>query len=98
MDDTLVVNFGALDHASQAIQVALNTLDARLGEVDQLGKRLSATWSGEAQAAYQVRQAAWQGAAEDLSGMLRDIRTALTESMQHYLETEQRNKGLFQPG
>jgi early secretory antigenic target protein ESAT-6 len=98
MNDIMIVNFGALDHAGQAIQSALHTLDARLDEVDQLGRRLSATWTGEAQAAYQVRQSAWQGAAEDLSAMLRDIHTALTESMQHYLDTEQRNKGLFTGG
>ena len=63
MDDTLVVNFAAMDHAGQSIQSALNTLNARLEEVTQLGRRLTAGWQGEAREAYAARQANWERAA-----------------------------------
>ncbi len=95
MDDTLVVNFGAMDHAGHSIQSALNTLNARLDEVTQLGRRLTAGWQGEAREAYAARQANWERAGGDLATTLREIKVALDESMRRYLETEQRNRNLF---
>ena len=97
MDDTLVVNFAAMEHASLSIQSALGTLQSRLDEVDQLGKRLITTWSGEAREAYFARQSGWLQAAGDLALILKDIKAALDDSMRHYVETENRNRGLFQP-
>jgi len=97
MDDTLVVNFGAMEHASQSINSALNTLNSRLDEVSQLGKRLTASWEGESREAYAARQAGWERAGVDLALMLTDIKSALDESMRRYLETENRNRQLF-PG
>ncbi|MFI5915513.1 WXG100 family type VII secretion target [Dactylosporangium sp. NPDC051541] len=97
MDDTLVVDFGALQHASQSIQTALNTLHARLDEVSDLGKRLTASWQGDAKDAYALRQANWERAGTDLAQMLRDVRLGVEDSMQRYQETEARNTRLF-PG
>lgn len=95
MDDTLVVNFAAMDHAGQSIQSALNTLNARLEEVSQLGRRLTGGWQGESREAYAARQANWERAGGDLAVTLREIKVALDESMRHYLETEHRNRNLF---
>ena len=97
MNETLVVDFGALDHAGHSIQSALNTLQARLDEVSQLGRRLTAGWQGDARDAYSLRQANWERAGTDLAQMLRDIKLGLDDSMRRYLETENRNKNLF-PG
>jgi early secretory antigenic target protein ESAT-6 len=94
-DNTMVVNFGAMEHASQSIQRALGTLNARLEEVDKMGRRLSGGWSGGAQQAYQSRQAGWQQAATDLSMTLKDIQVALNNAMHRYLETEKRNTSYF---
>jgi early secretory antigenic target protein ESAT-6 len=96
-DNTMVVNFGAMEHASQSIQRALGTLNARLEEVDKMGRRLSAGWTGGAQQAYQSRQAGWQQAATDMSMTLKDIQVALNNAMHRYLETEKRNTSYF-PG
>jgi WXG100 family type VII secretion target len=97
MDNTLVVNFGALERASQSIQSALNALHSRLDEVSQLGRRLTASWEGDAKDAYAVRQANWERAGADLAQMLRDIKAGVDDSMQRYQETEARNTHLF-PG
>jgi 6 kDa early secretory antigenic target len=97
MNETLVVDFGALDHASHSIQTALNTLQARLDEVSQLGRRLTAGWQGDARDAYTIRQDNWERAGTDLAQMLREVKIGLDESMRRYLETENRNKNLF-PG
>ncbi|MEV8514403.1 WXG100 family type VII secretion target [Dactylosporangium sp. NPDC051484] len=98
MDDTLVVDFGALEHASHSIQSALNTLHARLDEVSQLGKRLTAGWQGDAKDAYSARQANWERAGADLAQMLRDIKAGVDDSLQRYRETELRNTHLFPGG
>jgi 6 kDa early secretory antigenic target len=94
-DNTMVVNFGAMEHASLSIQRALGTLNARLEEIDKMGRRLSAGWTGGAQQAYQSRQAGWQQAANDMSMTLKDIQIALNNAMHRYLETEKRNTGYF---
>ncbi|WP_432983746.1 WXG100 family type VII secretion target [Dactylosporangium sp. CA-233914] len=97
MDDTLVVDFGALEHATHSIQTALNTLHSRLDEVSQLGKRLTANWQGDAKDAYTIRQTNWERAGTDLAAMLRDIKVGVEQSMLRYQETEARNTHLF-PG
>jgi 6 kDa early secretory antigenic target len=91
----LVVNFPALEHASASIDRALGALTARLEEVDTMGRRLSAGWTGAAQEAYQSRQTGWQQAAGDLALTLKDIRVALDEAMHRYLDTERRNTAYF---
>ena len=96
MSDTLIVNFAALQQASTDIQSALNALASQLAELERDTAPLVATWDGAAREAYDVRQARWRGAADDLSRILRDIKVALDESATDYHHTEQRNIGLFQ--
>jgi WXG100 family type VII secretion target len=96
MSDTLVVNFAALSQASLDIQSALDALASQLTELERDAAPLVATWEGSAREAYDVRQAQWRSAAEDLSRMLRDIKVAVDDSAADYLHTERRNIGLFQ--
>lgn len=95
-DGLLVVSFPALQQASGDIQKALNTLDSQLDQLEKDAAPLVSTWQGEAQQAYEVRQARWRQASQDLSAMLRDIKMALDESAADYLSTEKKNTGLFQ--
>jgi early secretory antigenic target protein ESAT-6 len=96
MSDVLVVNFAALQQAGADIQGALNALTNQLSELERDAAPLVATWDGAAREAYDARQARWRAAADDLSRILRDIKLALDESAADYLQTEQRNTGLFQ--
>jgi WXG100 family type VII secretion target len=96
-DNMMVVNFEAMEHANGSIQRALSTLHARLEEVDKMGKRLSAGWSGSAKHAYELRQAGWQTAGNDMASTLKDIQVALNNAMHRYLETEKQNQGYFPP-
>jgi WXG100 family type VII secretion target len=96
MSDTLVVNFAALSQASLDIQNALDALASQLTELERDAAPLVATWEGSAREAYDVRQAQWRSAAEDLSRMLRNIKVAVDDSAADYLHTERRNVGLFQ--
>ncbi|MEE6261247.1 WXG100 family type VII secretion target [Plantactinospora sonchi] len=95
-DGLLVVNFAAMQQASADIQKAMNTLDSQLDQLESDAAPLVSTWEGEAQQAYQVRQAKWRQSQQELSNMLRDIKMALDESAQDYLSTEKKNTGLFQ--
>jgi len=96
MNDLLVVNFAALQQASADIQGALGALTNQLADLERDAAPLVATWDGGAREAYDVRQARWRNAAEDLSRILRDIKVAVDESAADYQHTEQRNTGLFE--
>jgi 6 kDa early secretory antigenic target len=97
-DDTLVVDFNAMQHASAEIQQALGRLHGKLDELETNAAPLVNTWAGPAQEAYRERQARWRRAADDLSAILSQIKKALDESAADYHSTEQRNTGLFHAG
>ena len=96
MSDVLVVNFAALQQASADIQGALGALTNQLADLERDAAPLVATWDGVAREAYDVRQARWRNAAEDLSRILRNIKVAVDDSAADYHHTEQRNTGLFE--
>lgn len=96
MSDVLVVNFAALQQASADITTALDTMRARLDELERQAAPLVSTWDGEARQAFEQRQAAWRRAAGELSMMLHSIKLAVDASAAEYLSTEQRNVRLFQ--
>ena len=95
MSDMLRVEFGALQHASDSINQALRALQNQLADLERDAAPLVATWQGDAQQAYQVRQTRWREAADNLSLMLRDIKRALDESAADYRNTEIRNTAMF---
>jgi WXG100 family type VII secretion target len=94
-DETLVVNFAALQQASTNIQMAINTMTSQLGQLESDAAPLVSTWDGEAQAAYQQRQSIWRRAAEDLSAMLTEIKVSVDQSAADYHSTERRNTSMF---
>src|SRR4051812_20825301 len=94
-NDILRVEFGALQHGSDAITTALRNLRQQLEQVERDAAPLVATWQGDAQQAYQQRQTRWREAADHLSVMLQDIKKALDESAADYVRTETRNSSLF---
>lgn len=96
MSDVLLVDFGALARASDDIQGALSALHSQLEQLESEAAALVATWDGQARQAYEIRQARWRAAAEDLAAMLRDIKVALDDSAVDYLNAEKRNASLFE--
>lgn len=94
-DDLLVVNFAALEAASSDIAQALGELDTQLDQLEHDAAPLVAQWSGEARAAYDVRQGKWRSAAADLARMLGEIKVAVDESAADYLAAEHANARLF---
>lgn len=94
-DGVLVVQFGQLAGASSSIQIAVNTMESQLSQLEQDAAPLVATWEGDARAAYDQRQAKWRQAAQDMKIMLSDIKRAVDESLADYQRTEKRATDLF---
>lgn len=94
-DDTLRVDFAAMQKASGDIQSALNEIDSQLTQLERDAAPLVATWGGDARDAYDTHQRKWRERAGDLSAMLRDIKRALDDSAADYQHTETRNARLF---
>jgi WXG100 family type VII secretion target len=95
MSDRLLVNFTALQAASQHISTAIGSLHSQLGDLESAAKPLVSTWHGNAQREYAVRQQQWTSAAQDLTRILTEIKRSLEESAQEYQATEQANANLF---
>lgn len=95
-DGMLVVNFAALQQAGADIQAGISGLQSTLSDLESAAKPLVETWAGDAKEAYQARQATWRQASQDLTRILADIKRALDESAQSYLQTENSNKAMFQ--
>jgi 6 kDa early secretory antigenic target len=95
-DGVLLVNFGALQQASADIQKGISTLQSQLDQLEHDAAPLTSTWEGEAQQAYQVRQARWRDASRDLTQILQNIRSAVDRSAEDYISTEKQATQRFQ--
>lgn len=95
-DDMLLVNFAAMQAASDNISSAIKALNEQLDQLERDAAPLVSTWDGVARAAYDQRQGTWRAAAGELTAMLSDIKRALDDSAHDYAATEQRNVRLFQ--
>jgi early secretory antigenic target protein ESAT-6 len=91
----LLVNFGQLQAAAGNIDSAIGALHSQLRDLETAAQPLISTWNGTAQGAYQQRQQQWSSAAEDLTQILQNIKKALVESTQEYIQTEKANTSLF---
>ncbi len=91
----LVVDFAKLGIASNDIQHALNTMRQQLQDLEDAARPLVDNWSGDAKAAYEVRQNKWRQAANDLTQLLQSIKRALDESLEEYAATERGNAQMF---
>jgi early secretory antigenic target protein ESAT-6 len=94
-DSHLSVNFVRLAETSSHIQGAIGALQTQLDSLEKAAAPLVQTWSGDAQRAYQERQATWRQASADLTQMLQGIKRGLDESLADYQSTEQGNVRLF---
>jgi WXG100 family type VII secretion target len=95
-DGMLLVNFGALQQAGADINKAISTLQSQLDQLERDAGPLVQTWNGQAQEAYQARQAKWRAAAQDLTQILQNIKGAVDHSCEDYISTEKQATQRFQ--
>ncbi len=91
----LVVDPRRLAEVSDRIQGAITALNSQLDQLETAAGPLVATWSGEAQQAYQQRQQTWRQTSAELATMLQAIRRGLNESIVDYQGTEKTIIGMF---
>jgi early secretory antigenic target protein ESAT-6 len=95
-DGMLLVNFGALQQAVGDINKAVSTMQSQLDQLARDAGPLVQTWDGEAQQAYQARQAKWTAASNDLTHILQNIKSAVEASAEDYISTEKQATQRFQ--
>jgi early secretory antigenic target protein ESAT-6 len=95
-DGLLLVNFAALQQAGADIAKGISALQNQLDQLERDAAPLVQTWEGEAQQAYQARQAKWRAASQDLTQILQNIKGAVDHSAEEYLSTEKQATQRFQ--
>jgi 6 kDa early secretory antigenic target len=95
-DGMLLVNFGAMQQASADIHKAITTMQSQLDQLESDAKPLIATWNGAAQEAYAHRQTKWRQASADLHHILQNIKRAVDQSTEDYVNTEKAATQRFQ--
>ena len=95
-DGMLLVNFGALQQASADIQKAIHTMQSQLDQLESDARPLVASWNGAAQESYQQRQNKWRSASHDLHNILQNIKRAVDQSTEDYVNTEKQATQRFQ--
>ncbi|HYN96686.1 MAG TPA: WXG100 family type VII secretion target [Pilimelia sp.] len=95
-DGVLVVQFGALQTAAGNIEAALSKMQNTLSQLESDAAPLVASWGGDAKEAYEIRQAKWRTASQELANILKGIKGAVDESATEYMSTEKKNTALFQ--
>jgi WXG100 family type VII secretion target len=92
----LLVNFGAMQQAVGDINKAVSTMQSQLDQLARDAGPLVETWGGDAQEAYQARQAKWNAASADLTQILQNIKSAVEASTEDYISTEKQATQRFQ--
>lgn len=95
-DGMLLVNFESLRGASDHISKAISALQQQLTDLERDSKRLVDSWDGQAQEAYYARQETWRKSASDLTSILQNIQSAVTQSADDYVNTEKQATARFQ--
>ena len=95
-DGMLLVNFGALQQAGSDIQKAITSMQSQLDQLESDAKPLISTWNGAAQEAYAQHQAKWRNASADLNHILQNIKRAVDQSTEDYVNTEKAATQRFQ--
>lgn len=92
---SIVVNYAALQTASDDIKDTTNQVNGILDQLKSDLGPLVESWEGEAQASYRQKQDQWDQAADDLNRVLASIGTAVQDALTRYQEGEQKTQASF---
>jgi 6 kDa early secretory antigenic target len=94
-DGQIQVTFGAVNEAAMDTDSIANQIAQQLSDLKAYLAPLVASWSGEASSDFQALQAKWDGSANDLNQVLRQISQSLRTAGDNYLNTERSNKQIW---
>ncbi len=92
----IVVEFAALQQASDDISRALSSMQSELDNINSQVQPLVHTWQSDAQQAFVQRKNEWTSAANDLHTLLTGIKTAVLRSAEIMQAREKANVAKFQ--
>ncbi len=96
MLDGLEVDHGGLDRVADDLVHVVDEIGARLDRLDQELGPLRSSWIGEAQQAYVVAKARWDGAITEMRELLRDTARQVTRSNAEYRAADGRGARSFE--
>ncbi len=90
MTDGIYANHSGIHgHASEVLNVA-KTLETSLGELERQVSAQTASWTGEAQTAYQALQRRWNTNSADLQRVLKEIASLMGSAADSYSATDKK--------
>jgi 6 kDa early secretory antigenic target len=93
--DGLRVNHAGLDTAAEDLGQAVKSIDDRLNRLEGELAPLRSDWTGNAQQAYEVAKAKWDGAMQDMKTLLADTSNTVSQSNAEYKAADQRGAASF---
>ena len=93
--DGLRVNHAGLDTAAEDLSTAVKAIDDRLNRLEGELAPLRSDWTGNAQNAYEVAKAKWDGAMQDMKSLLADTSNTVHQSNAEYKAADQRGAASF---
>jgi 6 kDa early secretory antigenic target len=93
--DGLRVNHAGLDTAAEDLGRAVKQIDDRLNRLESELAPLRSDWTGNAQQAYEVAKAKWDGAMQDMRNLLQDTSSTVHQSNAEYKAADQRGAASF---
>jgi 6 kDa early secretory antigenic target len=93
--DGLKVNHAGLDQAADDLMSIVNRIDARMNHLEQELNPLRSNWIGDAQQAYTVAKARWDGAINEMKDLLHSTSQQVTQSNAEYRAADARGARSF---
>lgn len=93
--DGLRVNHAGLETAAQDLATTVKRIDDRLNRLESELAPLRSDWTGNAQQAYQVAKAKWDGAMQEMRDLLQQTSDTVHTSNAEYRAADQRGAAAF---
>jgi 6 kDa early secretory antigenic target len=93
--DGLRVNHAGLDEAAEDLTRVVAKIDARLNQLQRELEPLRTSWVGDAQRAYAVAAARWEGAITEMRDLLYSTSQQVTRSNAEYRAADLRGARSF---
>jgi 6 kDa early secretory antigenic target len=93
--DGLRVNYAGLDAAAEDLMRTVAKIDGRMGRLRQELEPLRSSWTGDAQRAYAVAAARWDGAITEMRDLLFATAQQVTRSTAEYRAADARGARSF---
>lgn len=91
----VIVDAQVLDDGASDADTVAGQIEQQLGDLQGFLAPLVASWTGDASSDWQALQQRWNGSADDLNAVLRQIAMALRSASQSYVSGERNNASMW---